>query len=257
MTTPIYDHPRLYEVAFSFRDLAAEVDCFEKCIRAYALRPVLSVLEIGCGPSPHLEALLKRGYAYTGLDINPAMLAYSAQKAAALQGKATFLQGDMLAFNPEQRFDFAFIALGSLCARSTDEIFSHLRSVARALNPGGLYFLDWCISFAPFIEQEDSWSIEAHDLQVTTHYSEKLVDVAAQQIEEHIRLDVLEGESSLAYSETSLKRVIFPQEFLQIIQQIHEFEFVGWWNCWDLDQPLAGIQDPKQISRPITLLRRR
>ena len=32
------------------------------------------------------------------------------------------------------------------------------------------------------------------------------------------------------------------------------FEFVGWWNDWNLDQPLGATTDA--IYRPITLLRR-
>ena len=253
----VYDHPKYYEIAFSFRDIRAEVDTFERCFKNYAEIPVKSILEIGCGNSPHLEELLKRGYVYTGLDISKAMLAYSSQKAAAMDGKATFIHADMINFLISQTFDFAFIALGSLCARNTDEIFSHFRSVAQALNKGGLYFLDWCIRFAPFSAQDDSWTIEQEKIKVTTHFSEKLIDAVEQLVEETISLDVQEDASTLTFTETGIKRVIFPQEFLQIIKHTKEFEFVGWWNNWNLEKPLSEIKDPKKISRPIALLRKK
>ena len=256
MMSTVYENQKYYEIAFSFRDLGAEVDTFERCFKEYAEIPVKSVLELGCGNSPHLEEFLKRGYAYTGLDTSQAMLAYSAQKAAELEGRASFIQADMMDFSLSQTFDFVFIALGSLCAQNTDEIFSHFRSVARALNPGGLYLLDWCIHFAPFSAQDDAWMIEHDQISVTTHYSEKLIDVVEQLIEETISLEVLEDDSSFTFSETSINRVIFPQEFLQIIKQIREFEFIGWWNNWDLEKPLGEIKDVTQISRPITLLRK-
>lgn len=256
MMDTVYEHPKYYEIAFSWRDIGAEVDTFERCFREYAGLPVKSILEIASGNSPHLEELLKRGYAYTGLDVSRAMLAYSAEKAAALDGEAAFVRADMVDFSLSQTFDFAFIALGSLCARNTDELFSHFRSVARALNKGGLYLLDWCIRFAPFSEQDDSWSMERGEVRVTTRVSEKLVDAVEQLVEETISLDVLDNGSTLAFSETGISRVMFPQEFLQIIERIEGFEFVGWWDNWNLDKPLGEIQDPKKISRPIALLRR-
>jgi len=253
----VYENPEYYEIAFSFRDIEAEVDTLERCCRDHARLQVKDILEIGCGPSPHLEELLKRGYVYTGLDINQVMLDYSAQKARNLEGNASFILADMIDFTPSKTCDLAFIALGSLCARDTADIFSHFRSVASALNEGGLYFLDWCIHFAPFSAQEDSWTIEQENIKVTTHYSEKPVNVVHQLMEETIHLEVLEGETTSSLRETSIKRVIFPQEFLQIINQIRELEFVGWWNNWDLDKPLDSIKDPAKISRPITLLRRK
>lgn len=252
----IYENPKYYEIAFSFRDIPEEVETFERCFRDYTELPVKSILEIGCGNSPHLAELLNRGYAYTGLDISEAMLAYSAQKAAALPGKTAFIRADMLDFTLPQKFDFAFITLGSLCARSTADLFSHFRSVALALNPGGLYLMDWCIHFAPFSGQEDTWSIEQDGIQVTTHYSERFIDAVEQLVEETIVLEVLIDGGIRSFVEKSKNRVVFPQEFLQIIAHIPDFEFVGWWNNWDLDQPLGGIKDPNKISRPITLLRK-
>jgi SAM-dependent methyltransferase len=257
MLKTVYENPKYYEIAFSFRDVAAEVDTFERCFADYAELPVRHILEIGCGSSPHLEELLRRGYTYTGLDISRAMLAYSSKKAAAMDGQARFVHADMIDFSMPQTFDFAFIALGSLCARNTDDLFSHFRSVARALNQGGLYLLDWCIRFAPFSVQDESWSMEQEGIQVRAAFSEKLVDAVEQLVEETLSLEVIQDGSRETFSETGISRVMFPQEFLQIIHQIEALEFIGWWNTWDLDKPLDDIKDPKQISRPIVLLRKK
>lgn len=253
----VYENPKYYEIAFSFRNIAAEVDTFERCFVAHAKRPVTSILEIGCGTSPHLEELLRRGYTYTGLDISRAMLAYSAKKAAAMDGDALFIRANMIDFSLHRTFDFAFIALGSLCAQSTSDIYSHFRSVAHALERGGLYLLDWCIRFAPFSAQDDSWTIEQDNIQVTTHYSEELVDAVEQLVKETLTLDVVQDGATSTLSQTGISRAIFPQEFLQIIRHIGDFEFVGWWNNWDLDKPLGKVNDPEKITRPIALLRRR
>lgn len=257
MMKTVYENPKYYEIAFSFRDINAEVDTFERCFKDYAKLPVKSILEIGCGNSPHLKEFLHRGYDYTGLDISKAMLAYSSLKAATLEGQVTFLQANMVDFSLSKMFDFAFIALGSLCTQNTTEIYSHFRSVAQALNKGGLYLLDWCIRFAPFSAQADSWSIEQENIKVTTHFSEKLIDAVEQLVEETITLEVQEKGSTQTFFETGINRVIFPQEFLQIIKHNQEFEFVGWWNNWDLAKPLGEIKDPKKINRPIALLRKK
>ena len=49
----------------------------QEVIRTYSHIPVKRVLEFGCGNSPHMEELLKLGYAYSGIDLSPEMLQYS------------------------------------------------------------------------------------------------------------------------------------------------------------------------------------
>ena len=78
----LYSHPRYYDIGFSFRDIATEVDVFEELIRHYSGVPVKRMLELASGVSPHLTELARRGYGYTGIDINPAMIAYAREKAA-------------------------------------------------------------------------------------------------------------------------------------------------------------------------------
>jgi ubiquinone/menaquinone biosynthesis C-methylase UbiE len=97
----LYDHPRYYEIAMSFRDIPHEVDVFEECFKKFSRVPVKSVLEIACGNAPHLEELAKRGYRYTGLDLNEAMLAYSGEKAKRLGVDAQFVRSRMSAFRIE------------------------------------------------------------------------------------------------------------------------------------------------------------
>lgn len=49
----LYANPKYYEIAFSFRDIVKEADVFQKSISMYSKIPVKTVLEIGCGNSPH------------------------------------------------------------------------------------------------------------------------------------------------------------------------------------------------------------
>jgi SAM-dependent methyltransferase len=145
----VYQHPKYYEIAFSFRDVGAEVAVFEDVIRQYSRIPVTRMLEVGCGPAPHLPELTRRGHAYVGLDLSQAMLAYAYDRAQALQVSATFIEADMRHFHLPEPVDFAFMLLGSLFVQSTADLTAHFDAMGQALKPGSLYLLDWCITFAP------------------------------------------------------------------------------------------------------------
>lgn len=188
-----------------------------------------------------MKELLKRGYEYTGLDNNEAMVEYSRAKASAIEGKANIIQVDMLELSTPDTFDFAFITLGSLYARSTADVISHFRSVASVLNSRGLYLMDWCVHFSPISDRQDTWTKECDGIKVTTCFSEEYIDAVEQLVKETITLEVEDHGTISHLLESGVKRVIFPQEFLRIIEQTGDFAFVGWWNNWDLQEPLSEV----------------
>ncbi len=80
------------------------------------------------------------------------------------------------------------------------------------------------------------------------------IDPVEQIIQESATLNVVDQGRTLTISSSDLRRVMYPKEFLLLVDSIVEFEFMGWWNDWDLDQPLSQVTG--EISRPIALLRR-
>jgi len=251
----LYDNPKYYEIAFSFRDIPAEVDVFEECFQHFSQIPVRSVLELGCGNSPHMEELIKRGYQYTGLDLSKAMLEYSRERALHIGGEVNLIQGDMIDFSLETMVDFVYVLLGSLYAKSTSELMTHFSSVAQVLKKGGLYLLDWCIQYDPPWGSKggDSWEMERDGIKVKTSVSWKVINKVEQTFEETIILEVNDHGKNLNIVGKDVKRAIYPQEFLCFVSGSKYFEFVGWWNNWDLGQPL---EQANKIDRPIALLRR-
>ena len=251
----LYDNPRYYEIAFSFRSILSEVDLFEGCFKRFSQIPVRSVLELGCGTCPHMEELIKRGYQYNGLDLNKVMLEYSRQKALKIGAEVTLFQEEMRDFSLERMVDFVYILLGSLSLKNTADLITHFNSIARVLKKGGLYLLDWCVQFEPQqqAEEGDSWEMELDGIQVKTEFSRKAINRVEQTFEETITLEVDDHGKKLNLIEKGLKRAIYPQEFLCFISSLKGFEFVGWWNNWDLSQPLEKAD---KISRPIVLVRR-
>jgi len=252
----VYDNPKYYEIAFSFRDIPAEVNVFEECFRRFSHIPVKSVLELGCGNSPHMEELAKRGYEYNGLDMSEAMLEYSREKAKLLGGRINLIRGNMVDFALDTSVDFALVMLGSLFTTSTNELISHFESVARALKAGGLYFLDWCVQFEPPWESQgkSSWELERDGIRVKTTASWEAVSLARQTFREKIVLDIDDHGEKFTIEGIDIRRAIYPQEFLRFIDDCKDFEFVGWWNKWDLNQPL---EHAIRIDRPICIIRRK
>ena len=249
----LYQHPKYYEIPFSYRDIGAEVDVFDDLIRQYSRIPVTRMLEVGCGPATHLPELNRRGYAYVGLDLSPAMLAYARDRAQALQASAVFVEADMRNFCLPEPVDFALVLLGSLYVKSTADLTAHFDAIGQALKPGGLYLLDWCINFAPLAGRHDTWTLTQNGITVTITYRATGVNAVDQTIEENITLAVEESRRQMTLRDVTIRREIYPQEFLLFLAQRPDFEFIGWWNSWDVTQPLDGTQ---AIYRPITIVRK-
>jgi len=250
-----YDNPEYYDLAFSWRDIAGEVDFLEECFARYSRIPVRHVLELASGTSPHIEELSMRGYRYTGLDISKAMVKWSEAKARDLGIDATFIEADMADFNLSEPVDFVVTMCGSLYTRSTAGFMSHLRSVARALRPGGLYFLDWCINFEwnqPKGEQR--WKMKRRGVEMKLRFIEEVIDPASQIARHRLIGDLNDRGREHHFESRNTVRVILPQEFLLHLEKCGEFEFLGWWNNWDLKRPM---EKEESANRPVTLIRRK
>lgn len=256
----IYDNPLYYEIAFSFRDIAREVDTMERCIQLFSRVPVRRVLEIGCGPAPHMMELMDRGYEYLGIDLSPKMLDFAAAKAEKAGLSPTLLSKDMIRFSLEDRADFAFVLLGSLFARNTADLISHFDSMAAALLPGGIYLLDWCIQFDKMLEGSDSWVIERDNIRTRTSCSWRYIDPVSQTAEELIQIEVEDHGTKMELEDRRLRRIIYPQEFILLAEKAGAFEFVGWWNNWNPDDPIKESNSAvpgQKIERPIAVIRRK
>jgi hypothetical protein len=255
-STNLYDYPVHYETAFSFRDIPQEVKVFDECIKRYSRIPVGRVLELGAGTAPHMEEWARRKIEYVGIDMNEKMLDYVGRRVEKLQVAANLLKADMRRFSLDRTVDFAYTMLGSLYAKTTEDINSHLNSVADALNLGGLYLLDWCVNFqwADPSDSDQSWSVEKGPVKIEVKFGTKVLDRAAQTVRNTLTANVDDGGKLFKLESEDVVRTIFPQEFLLLVESSKRFEFLGWWNNWKLEEP---IREATRISRPIILLRRK
>ncbi len=252
----LYDYPEYYELAFSFRDIKRETDFLVECIKKYSRVPVKRVFEVACGHAPHAGELTERGYTYSGLDINRNMLDYATYKWRGLKPSPDFVESDMKIFEVEKKADFAFVMLGSLYLNSLEEMSEHFDCMGRALRPGGLYFLDWCVQFAdPLAPRIDSvMNSESNGVAVESKFNIRLVDTASQMYEEVWTVIIDDHGRRRTFEMIERNRAIYPQEFQLFLRTRNDFEFVGWWHDWNLAHPIDGRAE---VHRPVVLIRRK
>jgi SAM-dependent methyltransferase len=247
-----YLHPNYYEIALAPDDPARELDFFEAAIHKFSKARVYRVFELGSGTAPYLEEWHRRGYAYCGLDLSPAMLEFARNKARRKEIESSFVRGDMRDLDRGLGpFDLAYVLLGSLYVRSNREFLDHLDRVAGLLPPGGLYLLDSFVWFQIFHDYRRSWTRQRGGVRVHTRYRAEMLDPVAQTYNEYLTFTVNDHGKSMIIEGRVPAKVFFPQEFLCLVEASGRFEFVGWYNDFSLTAEL------KPKGRHQVILRKR
>jgi SAM-dependent methyltransferase len=129
-----------YEAFDAARDHAADAAALLELLRRVR-GDVTSILDVGCGPGQHLEAVLARDPALhvRGVDLDPDMVAL----AAARIGVERVAVADMMDLNLDETFDAVICLTGTIClALSVDGLGRAMRSMARCLGPAGVLAIE-------------------------------------------------------------------------------------------------------------------
>jgi len=183
------------------------------------------------------------------------MLDHAREKWQYLSPPPEFLEGSMIDFEYDGHVDFVFVMLGSLYVNNAADLVRHFDAVSKLLNPGGLYFLDWCIQFSDPLQYNgrNSYSLEKNGIAIQSQFSIRLVDAPRHIYEEIWTVNINDHGQHRTLQMTERNMAMFPDEFTRFVTNRDDFEFVGWWRDWDFGQPISGNKD---VHRPITLLRR-
>jgi len=142
----------LYDLAYSFKDYAAESAWVRSAIRS-RVPEARSLLDVACGTGKHLEQL-RDDFTCQGLDLNPE-LAEIAQERTGIKVHGA----SMDSFDIGERFD-AVVCLFSSIGYSND-LPGAISSMAHHLNPGGVLIVEpwlrpdqWIAGHVQVLDQE-------------------------------------------------------------------------------------------------------
>ena len=162
----MYAHPRLYELAFSYRDIQSEC-CFLMEVAAKVLgRPARHVLEVAAGPGVHARTLAATyGIRAHVLDLSEEMLSYAQERAQQEEGvRLECHREDMAEFELPCQVDLACCLLDSIAYLTDHRAFrAHLDCVANALCEGGVYVIEMDHPRGAFGQSQttlDAWEVQ-------------------------------------------------------------------------------------------------
>ena len=241
----IYDNPWAYELACSFRDVPSEVDVLLGWyVERYGGLPG-SVLELAAGPAEHAREFDRRGIKATALDLNPAMCAYAASKAAGLE----VVQADMTAFDLGQTYDLIITMLDSTAHLMTlDAFVAHLDRAAAHLAPCGLYILEQSHPADRLTDAKrssSSWSFE--DGSVVWGEPDDVMDPITQIVEDHVTITVTRDGETRVVSGVVPYRLWTATEVLAAVRLSGSLEIVAQYGDF-ADLPITDREAWRMIT---------
>ena len=156
-----YSLPEIYDIAFGFRDVPAEVDFLCETTQKHLGRRMESAMELACGPAYHTREMARRNLIAHGLDLEPAMVTYTRQLAAQELLAAEIYQGDMRTFTGARTYDLVYILMASFAQLETNQdILDNLNCAAELLSDGGIYII--CTAHPRDFYGDEKKSAETH-----------------------------------------------------------------------------------------------
>jgi len=168
-----YNLSKYYDLAMD-RDTVSEIDFLQRMADEFSdVNPVHRVLETACGTGLYLEWLPRFGFYAAGYDLSPEMVQYTRERLDRLEygpEVADVFLGDMRTIRFEDKFDAAMSFVNSVGYLTSDEdIISHFKVTADALNPGCLYIIEVglrCDDFANEATDDETWHVSRDGIEI-------------------------------------------------------------------------------------------
>ncbi len=255
-----YSFPLYCDAAYGW-DRSPECDFIERCAEKYASGPTRnSVLDLACGTGIHLTEFARRGYRASGIDKSPEMAEFVIAKAASAGLKVDCSVADMKEFTPRGPYSLAICMLDSFRYLLTDtDIRSHLHSVSRSLEGGGMYFIDlWMPPSADGVEWEDiSWSQGSGRIHVDARYLQyaRTFDANTRTFEDELIFKVNGPGVDTTVSSRARTRMLLYEELCRIAEEEGSFTPAGKFYNFDFGE--KGVYNNRHIRTNIILTKRR
>lgn len=254
-----YSFAKYYDIAFDFKDIPKECDFLKRLFFQHSNRPLNSFIEFGAGPALHCLEMAKDLQSVTAVDLSKEMVEYAKEKAKAKGVSVNFECADMIHFKSQNTYDMAALLMDSTAYLLTnDQVVKHLRSVARALNPGGLYVLEMCHPKAVFGVSEatvNSWEMNKEGIKVSITWGSPsdTFDPITQLTEVSVTLAYNDGENTGVMHDKSPQRCFTATEFAALVMASGVFEVVAYYGGMNLDLP---FNNEERSWRMVPVLRK-
>ncbi len=252
----LYDYPRYYDLVFG-SDWKAEFDFLRRVFDKFATGRVRKVFEPACGTGRLLFRLALAGYRVSGLDLNPRAVEYCNQRLTKHHKPASVFVGDMADFELEQPVDAAFNMINSfrhLLKEAQAE--AHLRCVAAALRPGGIYALGLHLTPTEGTPlEEERWSARRGHLGINTHLQTFDLDLRKRTERCRMTMDVYTPTRMFQIVDELVFRTYTRQQFFRLLAAVPELEVAATFDfTYRISEPIEIGSDTQDV---VLILRKR
>lgn len=249
VTANLYDFPKYYDLVFG-SDWKAEFDFLRGCFEKHARRPVRRLFEPACGTGRLLIKLAQAGFDVSGNDLNPKAVAFCNARFRRHGLQAPAVVGDMSDFRLKRKVDAAFNTINSFRHLPTEQhAESHLRCMADALSPGGLYVLGLhLIPTKGARVEEESWSARRGNLAVLSHMWSKGIDRRRRQEHLGMTFDVYTPTRSFRIVDEMSYRTYTAPQMRKLLSTAPQFEIVETYDfTYDLNLPIEVDPETEDV----------
>jgi len=100
----------------------------------------------------------------------------------------------------------------------------------------------------------ERWTIIKNGLTLNVTWEEVPMSLVEQKIIDRLIVEVFGEGKTTVFKTEKVDKIIFPQEFLELVEKNGKFKFLGWYNNFNLTE---SLEKAKKINRPMTLIRRK
>ena len=254
-----YDTPLYYDIIFD-ADTPKEGGFLEAVFQRHAT-PSRSrkVLEPACGSGRLIAEMAGRGWQAAGFDLSRPMLDYASERMAQRQLKARLWQDRMESFTLPKAgsFDLAHCLVSTFkYLHSEAQAAAHLRGVAQALRPGGLYVLGFHLTdYSRTICEHERWVAERDGVHVVCNTRGWPADKAARLEDVRTRLRITRDGSSHRQETRWQFRTYNAAQARALLRKVPDFELVA---CHDFTHDPDSVRElDDSYSDVVLVLRKR
>lgn len=252
----LYDYPKYYDAVFG-SDWKPEFDFLLACFDKHAGRKVKRIFEPASGTGRLLVKLAQAGYEVSGLDLNEKAVEYCNARLRRAGFEPTAFVGDMADFQLRRKADAAMNTINSFRhLQSERDAEGHLRSMAAALNKGGIYVLG--LHLTPTQgepTQEERWAARRGNLSVLSRMWHKSLDTRRRQEIVGMTFDVYTPTQAFQLVDEICFRTYTAKQMRRLIDRVAEFEIAAIYDfSYEIDEPVEIEPETEDV---VYVLRRR